>query len=172
MDTKLQSKLYKKYPSIFKDRKKSIQESCMPWGISTGNGWYNLLDSLCAFILNLERNNKGIKIIADQVKEKFGTLRFYYHIEGDLKPLKQLKETIEDRQKRMERVTEYLDGAIDLSFYLSSRVCEDCGAPAKIQTKGYISNICENCKKLREEAMKKYSTKSECQISKEGLIKN
>lgn len=174
MNKNLQNKLYKKYNSIFRDRSKSIQESCMPWGISVGNGWYSLIDSICIFIRNLEENNKDIKIVADQVKEKFGSLRFYYHLEGKLKPRKLLKQKIEsdlELEDRRNVIIDRLDGAIDLAYYLSIRTCEDCGAPATIQTKGYISNICEDCSELRKEIMKKRSDKSECQLSKEGLVK-
>ena len=32
MKEELQDKLYKKYPSLFANKDKSIQESCMAWG--------------------------------------------------------------------------------------------------------------------------------------------
>ena len=48
MKEELQKKLYEKYPLTFADKDKSAQESCMYWGIDTGDGWYDLIDDLCS----------------------------------------------------------------------------------------------------------------------------
>ncbi len=158
MDKKLEDKLFKKYKSIFQERKNSPKETCMCWGIATGNGWYQMIDNLCAFLMNIQKNHKELKIVASQVKQKWGTLRFYYKILGMPKLLKD--ETLEDRQQRMSKLVHYIDGAIDYCFYLSGSTCEDCGAPATIQTKGYVSNICEPCNKKRQEEFKKVLEKA------------
>jgi len=50
MDQELQDKLYKKYPKIFKQKDLDMTETCMCWGICTGNGWYSLIDTLCSGI--------------------------------------------------------------------------------------------------------------------------
>ena len=78
MKKELEQKLFDKYP-MFRDRTKSIQESCMPWGIETGPGWYHILDYLCETLARIEERH-GVEVIFDQVKEKYGTLRVYYHI--------------------------------------------------------------------------------------------
>jgi len=39
-----------KYPKIFKDRYGDMKETLMCWGFDVGNGWYKILDSLCAQI--------------------------------------------------------------------------------------------------------------------------
>ena len=78
MKAELQQKLYDKYPLIFQDANKSMQETCMCWGISIGDGWYNLIDNLCEELTNIMKKY-DVTIIADQVKEKYGTLRFYEH---------------------------------------------------------------------------------------------
>lgn len=160
MDDKLQNKLFKKYPSIFQDRKKSIKESCMPWGISTGDGWFNLIDSICSSLKNIENNNKGIKIIAEQVKQKFGTLRFYYRIDGS-------PERAIEGVNQINRIHGQVDGIMMLAHFMSEKICEDCGNPATMQTRGYISNICDDCsnkrivehQKLMEKAKKEFKNK-------------
>lgn len=47
MNKQLDNYLCKKYPKIFAKRKSSMQESCMCWGFSCGNGWFYLIDALC-----------------------------------------------------------------------------------------------------------------------------
>jgi hypothetical protein len=52
MNKKLQDKLFKKYPKIFQDKDKPATQTCMCWGIDTGDGWFDLLDTLCFLIQN------------------------------------------------------------------------------------------------------------------------
>jgi chaperone required for assembly of F1-ATPase len=109
MSPELQVQLYNKYPKIFADKDKSMQETAMCWGIETPDDWYDIIDTLCRALTytystsldideeDAERLNiKPIRfrdedcciynvecpqVIAEQVKEKYGTLRFYYRLE-------------------------------------------------------------------------------------------
>ena len=72
MNIKLDKKLCKKYPKLFAQRNKSMRETCMGRGFECGDGWFKLLDTLSYFL------EKDGSVEATQVKEKFGTLRFYY----------------------------------------------------------------------------------------------
>jgi hypothetical protein len=109
MKTELQQKLFEKYPKIFCDRTKPKTESCMCWGLEVGDGWYDLVNILCealtyTYTTSIEVDEEdgkrlGIKpysdsyyftveppqVIATQVKEKYGTLRFYHRFELDEK---------------------------------------------------------------------------------------
>ena len=80
MKQELQNKIFQKYSSIFQDKDKPKTESCMHWGLSCGDGWYSVIDRLCHNLMKIEKEY-DIKIIAEQVKEKYGTLRFYYYSE-------------------------------------------------------------------------------------------
>lgn len=60
------------------------------------------------------------QIIATQVKEKFGTLRFYYY-GGD----------------------DYCRGVDALADSLSAVTCEECGSPGKLLTQGWHRTLCE-----------------------------
>lgn len=54
------------------------------FGIDTGDGWYQLIYDLCEEIAEtFNKAGKPVNIVMDQVKEKWGTLRFYYHFEGE-----------------------------------------------------------------------------------------
>lgn len=69
-------------PMLYAQAKLPMSETCMCWGIEAGKGWFAPLNKLSQ---RLERLNElykkdHIAIQASQVKEKFGTLRFYYDI--------------------------------------------------------------------------------------------
>ena len=73
-----------KYPKIFKNVSKTEMESCMAFGIECGPGWYTLLDELCSALQWDTDYNNYPQVVADQVKEKYGTLRFYFSTEPNL----------------------------------------------------------------------------------------
>lgn len=143
MRKELQDKLFEKYPLIFRDRTKSMQETCMCWGITTGDGWYTLLDKLCASLQWSTDKNSYPQVIADQVKEKFGGLRFYYHTEETEKSKAYADSEI---GKRYPRNLDYLDGMIDFACSMSYHICEECGNPGKCNKYGWISCRCKKCR--------------------------
>jgi len=115
MDADLQSLLFERYPSIFSERTLPNTQTAMSQGIATGNGWFHLIDGLCSR-LQWETDHSGApQVVASQVKEKLGTLRFY-------------------RRGASERQI----GMIELATELSSRVCDVCGAPGATINVGRI----------------------------------
>jgi hypothetical protein len=60
------------------------------------------------------------QVIASQVKEKFGTLRFYYY-GGD----------------------DYCRGVEAMADSMTARTCEDCGNPGKLLAQGWYRTLCE-----------------------------
>lgn len=60
------------------------------------------------------------QVIASQIKEKFGTLRFYYH-GGD----------------------DYIRGLEAMADSMSAVTCEECGKPGKIRSGGWVKTLCE-----------------------------
>lgn len=122
MDHDLDALLCERYPAIFRDRHASMTETAMCWGFSCDNGWFALIDTLCEEIQKHVTAQHVPPVIAMQVKEKFGGLRFYYR-GGD----------------------EYIAALTWYADFLSSFVCETCGAPA-VRTRnerGWISTQCE-----------------------------
>jgi len=106
----------KKYPKIF--------VRCWP---EVGNGWCQLLDNLCEHIQSYIDNNKHLNIEqleATQVKEKFGTLRFY-----------------------SSGGNEYIRGFISHAEWLSSSTCELCGdtKTAKLRGNAWLTTQCDVC---------------------------
>ena len=72
-----------RFPILFQNKDKSDRETCMCLGIGCPVGWYYILEQLCTELeySNLESVAKlGVAIVAEQVKEKYGTLRFYFDV--------------------------------------------------------------------------------------------
>lgn len=198
MREELDQTLCEKYPRIFANRHRGMQETCMCWGFSHGDGWYNIINMLCASIdhhirwkresrardllryraakkgrdalINWMSSNRemppsnwiiercdeileqGIEnlvitpkvswVVADQVKEKFGTLRFYYH-GGD----------------------DYVHGMVRMAEAMSAVTCEDCGAPGHQRGGGWIRTLCDHheaeYKRKQEERFNEYARDQE-----------
>jgi hypothetical protein len=141
MNDEFDKLLCEKYPKIFKDRNGSIKETCMAWGFSHGDGWFNIIDALCANIqhhtdwkrkqepyagMPEEEFDEIHQPVAAQVKEKFGGLRFY-----------------------CDNTDDYTQGAIAMAESMSFRTCESCGTPAKPSGNGWIKTLCSECNKPR-----------------------
>jgi hypothetical protein len=161
MKTELQQKLFDKYPKIFGDRTKPMTETCMCWGLEVGDGWYNLIDTLCEALtytyttsievdeedgkrLGIEPYSDGYyftveppQVIATQVKEKYGTLRFYYRSEFDEKNIF-LSETKKypDLEKVNDRFYNFIDGVVHFAEIASGRTCEITGQSGELHASG------------------------------------
>ena len=137
MTEELEKQLFDKYPEIFRDKDKPMNETCMCWGIDTGgDGWYNLLDELLARI-KFMCDSFGVKIIADQVKSKYGGLRFYNHGTSN--------ETLSRETNR--QIHDVIDALINEAESRSYKTCEECGDWAKTTTiGGWVYTLCDKCK--------------------------
>ena len=161
MNKELELKLVEKYPNIFSQYDGDIRYTCMGWGMSCRDGWYNLIDELCENVTTII-GNKPIKVTATQVKEKFGGLNFYYVLEGPetfmsnisymfrtamfKTKLEKLYWKIIDFRKKIYRTTEEkISDAISDGEYKSYETCEICGEPGKPRGSGWISTECEKC---------------------------
>lgn len=133
MKEELDAQLCEKYPKIFKNRHSPMTETCMCWGFEHGDGWYNIIDQLCDNIQSYIdwKNKKGeevAQVVADQVKEKFGTLRFYYS-GGD----------------------EYIRGLVNMAEAMSGCTCDVCGKPGTTAGPGWITTLCEEHRNERKQ---------------------
>lgn len=107
-----------RYPQIFPaDR---------PVEFSIGEGWHHLVDILCSEVQAYcdRHKDKVEQVVATQVKEKFGGLRFYY-MGGN----------------------EVTDGMISLVEMMSLAHCELCGNKAgpTRAIHGWVVTRCDAC---------------------------
>ena len=137
MREELDKKLVEKYPILYGNRYKDMTETCMCWGFEHGDGWFDIIDKLSEKIENVNNLNLGFIIVADQVKEKFGTLRFYYHAEatGD--------DLTEEQLRRNTLLAELVDNAIDIAEFKTEHTCEVCGERGKLRGYGWIKCLCD-----------------------------
>lgn len=120
MKPELDEALCTKYPEIFRDRNGDMRTTAMCWGFECGDGWYDLLDTLCQELMDLSKEVDPPHIpVATQVKEKYGTLRFY--INGG---------------------TDAQWDAISRAGDRSGKTCEACGKPGKVTGSGWFYSAC------------------------------
>ena len=161
MKQELEEKLAAEFP--FMRRRKSYEEQTAEgivsdlygaWGCECGAGWYELLRGLCGEITEVyQRHDRPVDIIVDQVKEKFGTLRYYYHFDGCDPRLHALDfmgggsirfgQGATELQKEVSAIVRKWEEK-------SAEVCEYCGAPGSLRKGRWISTLCDTCWEKRK----------------------
>lgn len=126
-----------RYPEMFANRY---------GGFAVGSGWWPILQALCQQIdaytkwrnntrfalLKDNPHNHSIpdmvpQVIVEQVKEKFGGLRFYYQ-GGD----------------------ECIRGMITMAEQWAGNTCEECGKPGRSRSGGWIKTLCDEHEAKRQ----------------------
>lgn len=154
MKEELDSYLCKTYPKLFVNRDLPMTETAMCWGFSCGDGWFNIINQLCANIQHvidwsIQRNESALKwnaenpddlrdvpkivqqVTVDQVKEKFGGLRFYYS-GGDDK----------------------ISGMVSMAESMASVTCEECGNAGEGRYGSWLRTLCDKHEEEYQERMK------------------
>ena len=158
MKLELEQKLINKYPKLYKQHDWDMRQTCMCWGFEVGDGWFDLINELSSKIEPL-----GAEAV--QVKEKFGGLRFYFVVHSDKPPtlFNNLEYKIRSfmcyrgfyklywklhtlRKKLWRSNYEIVEDLVAKAEKKSYEICEACGAPGKVNSKGWISVRCEACK--------------------------
>jgi len=128
MKKELEEKLVKKYPTVFGEYGGDMRETCMAWGLTCGDGWYKIIDELCQVL-------EPAGVVAAQVKEKFGGLRFYVN------PVK---------KEKADEVFEAIQKAEAASYI----TCENCGEPGERRSGGWIRVLCDKCEEAEVARLK------------------
>lgn len=127
-------KLEKSYPEMFKN----------PYGgFAIGPGWWPIIEALCGQIHHHVKWRQEQKekygrydgcpdVIVEQIKEKFGGLRFYYQGGDDT-----------------------VDGMVRMAESWAARSCEECGKPGRSRGGGWIRTLCDEHEEMRQEEYKK-----------------
>lgn len=111
------------YPRVFSN-------GALPWGFEHGDGWCELIEALCAHINTVLHDEPDTSMAVRQVKEKFGTLRFYYRLYG-----------------ASDAMAKLIGAAVDRAEEASGQICERCARSAKVQTNaGWWSTLCPRCR--------------------------
>lgn len=122
-------RMEERFPKMFSERY---------GGFAVGPGWWPIIESLCSNIQShidwkqeqKEKYNRGEgcpQVVVEQIKEKFGGLRFYYQ-GGD------------------DRVT----GMVRMAESWADASCEECGAPGERRSGGWIKTLCDKHEEERQ----------------------
>lgn len=130
MNKELDEKLCKDFPLTFADRHASMQVTAMCWGFP-GDGWYGIIREaaekleplIAAYKLEYEGDSAPR---ASQVKEKFGTMRFYLSHGTD-----EMHKIVEEAEQKSEEI------------------CEECGKSGSLRRDGWWITACDDCHKER-----------------------
>jgi hypothetical protein len=127
--------LVERYSSMYGDRKANPKHASMSYP-SVGDGWREILEELSNEISRIDRH-KLVRV--DQVKEKFGTLRFYFHVKQD--------DEIDHRA-----LFNQIFAIVSEAEERSRGVCEKCGAPGALygNDTGWLKVLCDDCRKGAE----------------------
>jgi hypothetical protein len=133
--------------------------------LDVGDGWYDIIDTLCealtyTYTTSIEVDEEdgkrlGIKpyksevgnsyyftveppqVIATQVKEKYGTLRFYYRFDLDEKIISLLEtKKYPDLEKVNDRFYNFINGVVHFAETASGRTCEATGQSGELHASG------------------------------------
>lgn len=109
--------LLEKYPQIFNPKPYCI-------GYEIEEHWIPIIDKMCQEMMDYYEKNPDVPIQrCVQMKEKFGTLRFY-----------------------LEAYTKELDIIINKAEKSTSKICLKCGSKDDVKpTKGWIKYLCKEC---------------------------
>lgn len=105
-----------KYPKIFVGKY---------GGFAVGKGWYPILDKLCANIQHhidwkVKQGQEIAQVEVQQIKEKFGGLRFY-HSGGD----------------------DHIHGMVQMAEAFAGTLCEECGGIGKRRSGNWVRTLCD-----------------------------
>jgi hypothetical protein len=134
MDKEKEDQLFEEFPTLYEFRSKDDKTTLMGYGFGCDNGWFKLIQKLSKNLESINSMNLGFTVRAVQVKEKFGTLRFYYQTVGD--------EGLEVED--MEFWKHVLRGLVTVAENESYRTCEICGKYGELRRDLlWIRTMCE-----------------------------
>jgi hypothetical protein len=118
---------FKEYESFAKKMEETYPKMfATPYGgFAVGKGWYPILEILCANIQShidwrVKQGQDIAQVEVNQIKEKFGGLRFYYS-GGD----------------------DEISGMVRMAEAWAYIACEECGAAGKRRSGGWIRTLCD-----------------------------
>jgi hypothetical protein len=134
-----------------------MRTTAMCWGLECGDGWYNIIDTLCGLLTYEYRSAKnryehlmevgvggvlyGTKTVTqesiDDAKAKLDeeTLKVPVAV--------QVKEKFGGLRFYVQAATDKHYSYISFAESMSYRTCESCGAPGKTYTDGWHTTLCD-----------------------------
>ena len=159
MKEELERKLQEAFPFMQRSKAKGKGNAYQQWGCQCDDGWYVILCSLCQKITDryAQDNEQPIDdLVVQQVKEKFGALKFYYSYKDaprfaqNLDSLSgrsgiRLQSQTDDTNNRKMKLREDIKQIVRDFESKSTHVCELCGDKGEIRKMSWQRTLCDNC---------------------------
>lgn len=120
-------------------------------------GWKAIVDDLCLRIDGMLTDEQARQFAVRQIKDKLGTLRFYFsfsgvvkqsHMERDTRGVPEMRVTA--GRKRSVETAGKIRAAIEQAIIHSSKTCSVCSNPGRIHhLSGLLSVRCEDHSSVR-----------------------
>lgn len=123
-----QDQIFEKYPDLYREKDLPMSKTCMCWGLEVPEEWLPVIDKLSKVLSNAPAYSYRVdpndgssyvqiqtKVVAKQVKIKFGGLRFYYGLELATLDFDPPEEEVKAAYLSAAR---YTDGAIAMAEQL------------------------------------------------------
>jgi hypothetical protein len=132
MKKELDEALCRDFPNLFRDRYGDPRDTALCWGFEVGDGWEPLIREAAAIceaeiVRMLKEHPEQTKeamengyLCASQIKEKYGTLRFY-----------------------LSSGTDAMWKAVNAAEAKSCHTCERCGKPGKNRGERWYYTACD-----------------------------
>jgi len=137
MNEELSKKLFERFDFFYPET--PVTESLMAFGFECDDGWFQIIWDLCEeiekqlqlqdidqkqLVINKLKEKKEFRVV--QVKEKFGSLRFY--VESSKKISTDMYEAITKAEAK------------------SAITCESCGSKGQLMSRnGWYKTLCTSC---------------------------
>lgn len=122
MKSELEMQLKARHPAILKLLRNHRTHQPIGRGLECWDGWFHLIDGLCAELQAIVDAGDAQQLVAVQIKEKFAGLRFH---------------------ARMGRAYKTFAPVIERAARRSLEICAICGEPGKLQEGGYLIVLCD-----------------------------
>ncbi len=132
-------RVFRVHPRTYRLAWRGPRTSAMCFGFECGDGWADILARL-TFVWRVMWCVARIDVIATQVKEKFGTLRYYHVVDAPRAWPRFLR--------RWAAIV--ADGFVRDAEYESTYTCEMCGEPGReLHCGGWWVTLCDVCVERR-----------------------
>ena len=157
MTKELEKKLEEAFPFMRKGKSLEqqradnyIDDLYSAFGVECQDGWYDLIYELCEEIMKAYTDEgRPMDMVVDQIKEKYGTLRFYYHFGGQSETIQSLDVMGVGGIRMMSKSAPFEDKIASIVAKYeekSAHICEDCGSPGALRPDlGWVLTLCDVC---------------------------
>jgi len=155
--------LVKKYAPMFRDRYGDMRTTAMCWGFETGDGWFNIINTLCGLICS---DWLYAKEQYDYLQTRVGKSKYDFGKEHEGKDIvtednvAKAKANMDEEEEKIPVVTQVKEKYGGLRFYvhgatgeqyaliqfaesMSYRTCEVCGDRGRSNGGGWIQVRCK-----------------------------